>query len=79
MKIHGYDAVGETYGKLDFKHSQTNSITTPLCSAIHEIVGKYRYLSWTLLIITQRSYPRTEDEETKTNNVWLKGHTGKII
>lgn len=21
------------------------------------------------------SYPRTEDEETKSNNVWLKGHT----
>jgi isopenicillin N synthase-like dioxygenase len=25
----------------------------------------------------QLSYPRSEDEEAKTKNVWLKGHTGR--
>ncbi|KAF7305253.1 Flavonol synthase/flavanone 3-hydroxylase [Mycena chlorophos] len=39
IKIHGFDAVGETY---------------------------VRFMKY---------YPRTQDEEAKTNNVWLKGHT----
>jgi hypothetical protein len=27
---------------------------------------------------SKRSYPRPDDDETKTNGVWLKGHTGKL-
>lgn len=27
--------------------------------------------------MTVRSYPLTEEDEEKTKNVWLKGHTGE--
>ena len=29
-------------------------------------------------IIYVSSYPRSEEDELKTKNVWLKGHTGKV-
>lgn len=28
--------------------------------------------------LTPLSYPRSTDEEIKTDHVWLKGHTGKL-
>jgi hypothetical protein len=44
-------------------------------SSVHEIVSS---LPLTERNFTQaiRSYPRSEEEEAKTKNVWLKGHTG---
>lgn len=53
-------------------------ILNRLLSEIHEIVSAMPD-KWTLvrLIISgNRSYPRNEDDEQKTKNVWLKGHTG---
>ncbi|KAG6848923.1 hypothetical protein H0H93_012733 [Arthromyces matolae] len=44
VKIHGFDAVGETYGVI-------------------------------LSLTRDGHYPRSEDEEAKSKNVWLKGHT----
>ena len=29
--------------------------------------------------VMTHSYPRSEEDEKKTKNVWLKGHTGKYI
>ena len=28
--------------------------------------------------VSSFSYPRTEEEEEKSKNVWLKGHTGEV-
>lgn len=45
-------------------------------SSLHEIVSHDRKRVTGTYRLIQSSYPRTEDEETKTNKVWLKGHTG---
>lgn len=47
-------------------------------SSVHEIVSVLSG-SMTSLGLTKPSYPRSEDEETKTKNVWLKGHTGQPL
>lgn len=77
IDYNGYSSVGETYGELlrtsPSRHSLTHNTGS---SAIHEIVSFCRPPSLTGLLMTIYSYPRSEDEEEKTKNVWLKGHTG---
>ena len=49
-------------------------------SKIYEIVRKaVDFLGRNMWFIMYRSYRRSEEDEKKTKNVWLKGHTGKYI
>lgn len=49
----------------------------PLTSTFHEVVS--RSTRWELSAMRRQfSYPRDAEEEAKTRNVWLKGHTGKL-
>ena len=46
-----------------------------LCSQIHEIV--HLQIVPVDHILTMNSYPRSQEDEAKTKNVWLKGHVGR--
>ncbi|KAH7915946.1 Clavaminate synthase-like protein [Hygrophoropsis aurantiaca] len=63
VDIHRYDAVGETYGR------SLNIPITVLSSAHYRPRNRY------LPVRFMKYYPRSEEEEQKTGNVWLKGHT----
>lgn len=75
VKQHNWDAIGETYSKN--KHFCVICVTlTKECSSLHEIVRALNTPS-NALVHDFSSYPRSAEEEAKSNNVWLKGHTGE--
>ena len=48
-------------------------------SALHEIVSIHDITGYGPSTESHlwNSYPRSDEEEERSNNVWLKGHTGK--
>ena len=80
VNIHGFEDASETYGMIPSFKTWKPLIEAPLnysCrrSAAHEVVSTW-FVSCAVLLMMIYSYPRSEEEELKTNNVWLKGHTG---
>ncbi|KAI9458524.1 hypothetical protein HD554DRAFT_2299316 [Boletus coccyginus] len=61
VNIHNYDAIGATYGTLD----------PIVAQAI--LLGSLTYHALSGLL--HSSYPRSAEEEAKTNNIWFQGHT----
>jgi len=75
VNIHGFEASGESSGK--YFCPDPRSIWPPSHSSeIYEIVSFSDVCIYGSLTTFFCSYPRTEEEETKSNNIWLKGHTG---
>ncbi|KAI0943717.1 hypothetical protein AcW1_002810 [Taiwanofungus camphoratus] len=81
VNVHGFSSAGESSG--EFHHSQDHANSALISSSndchstFHEIVsviGKTDTIN-SVDIHEIISYPRSDDEEAKTNNVWLKGHT----
>lgn len=46
-------------------------------SPLHEVVSIYRRMKHGATL-TKCSYPRSQEDEEKSKNVWLKGHKGML-
>ena len=79
VKMHGFDDPSETYRKLGVMTLVTSS-DYRLSSSLHEVVRHCAHIieaeAFWSLTNPFGSYPRTEEDEQKSKNVWLKGHTG---
>lgn len=76
VDMHRFDAVGESSGRL-WRYSVeiiANYFLFWYHSEIHEVVSII--LTSSAIIHMLPSFPRSEEEEERTKNVWLKGHTG---
>ncbi|KAK7053088.1 hypothetical protein VNI00_004409 [Paramarasmius palmivorus] len=74
--MHDFSATGESFGPLiSLTFSHIVRLTTAI-SPVHEIVRLPTLFSGVLLVlIVPFSYPRLEEDEIKSKNVWFKGHT----
>ena len=48
-------------------------------SSIHEVVSSCTVAVLRAIHILLDSYPRSEEDEKNSKNVWLKGHTGALL
>ena len=74
VDLHNFDAVGETHGASHFVVSSDDADEPS--SALHQIVRPLSDHTRPLEFLYSHSHPRTDEDELKTKNVWLKGHTG---
>ena len=73
-KLHGYSAIGESYGA-SYNAYTLEFLNAYPFSAIYEIVST-KFNSVRLGVNFAESYPYSKEDGDKANNVWLKGHTG---
>lgn len=76
VDMHRFDAVGESSGRFWLHSSElvADYFLLWLYSKIHEVVSVI--FTFSAISHMRPSYPRSEEEEERTKNVWLKGHTG---
>jgi hypothetical protein len=77
--MHDFSATGESFGPLISLTSSCIVRLTATISSVHEIVRSRALFSGvSFVLIVPFSYPRPEEDEIKSKNVWFKGHTGKL-
>ena len=77
VRLHNFDGPADTSGTF----SPLSQCDAPVDDTLHsprdEIVRyENRMIFAHHSLVMLGSYPRSAEEETQTNNVWMKGHTG---
>ena len=77
VRLHNFDGPADTSGTSSPLSQCDALVDDTLHSSRDEVV---RYENRMILAhhspVILGSYPRSAEEETQTNNVWMKGHTG---
>ena len=76
IDMFNFDAQGESYCTW-VGWSLEHSSHLHQCSVIHEVVSVKPSKSPKCLMLCTCSFPRSEEDEVKSKNVWMKGHAGK--
>lgn len=75
VKLHDFDTPGGTYRRLLSFLTSACGLADVTTSQVYEIVI-YDDMIIPLYLILIFSFPRSEEDEVRTKNVWMKGHKG---